>query len=48
MGYQNYKRKVQSFVEIAKAVIPEDQIGVRLYYEVTGKAFEHLEGTEQQ
>ena len=30
-GFQHYKRKVQNFVEIAKAVIPEDQIGVRLY-----------------
>ena len=29
-GYQNYKRKVESFVAIAKSVIPEEQIGVRL------------------
>ena len=45
-GFQIYKRKVEGFVVIAKAVIPEEQIGVRLYYEVTGKAFEYLEGTD--
>jgi len=44
-GFQVYKRKVEGFVQIAKAVIPEDQIGARLYYEVTGKAFEYLQGT---
>ena len=31
---------------IAKAVIPEEQIGAILYYEVTGKAFEYLERTD--
>ena len=40
------RRKVEGFVAIAKAVIPEEQIGARLYYEVTGKAFEYLEGTD--
>ena len=45
-GYQNYKRRVENFVAIAKAVIPEEQIGARLYYEVTGRAFEYMEGTD--
>ena len=44
-GFKAYKRKAEGFAEIAKAVIPEEQIGMRLYYEVTGKAFEYLEGT---
>ena len=45
-GFKAYKRKAEGFAEIAKAVIPEEHIGIRLYYEVTGKAFEYLEGID--
>ena len=46
--YRTYKRKVENWVEIAKEIIGEAQVGPRLYYEITGKAFEYLEGTTAQ
>ena len=46
--YQKYKRRVENFVEIARELMPEAHIGPRLYYEITGKAFEHPEGTKAE
>ena len=43
--YRKYVRRVENFVAIASKIISLEEISVRLYNELTGKAFDYMEGT---
>ena len=45
-GYRRYFRRVEGWYEIASLIIPEEEIGPRLFHALEGQAFDHFEGVK--